>query len=104
MNGAARPPRGGRATCSLAPPMHLRLRHDVHWCESAGRIVFLDIVADRYFCLPSEAKPSFVALAAGTAGPQDNARLGMLTDRGLLEEGQSREAFPQPALVARPCR
>lgn len=85
--------------------MALRLRDNLHWCESAGRIVFLDVAADRYFCLPSQAKPAFVALAAaGKAGPQDAVRLTMLTQPGLLMETGSLELFQQPALVDHPSR
>ena len=84
--------------------MPLRLRDNLHWCESAGRIILLDVTADRYFCVPSQAKPAFLALAAGTAGSYDAASLAVLTQRGLLEESGSREIFPQPALVDRPTR
>jgi hypothetical protein len=84
--------------------MRLRLRHDVHWCESAGRIILLDVTADRYFCLPSEARPAFLALAAGKAGSEDAAALGMLTRRGLLVESASPGPFLQPARVDRPSR
>jgi len=97
---------GGRAT----PDPHLRimplrLRDDLHWCESAGRIVFLDVAADRYFCLPSGATRAFLALAAtGKAAPPEAARLTMLMDRGLLEEQGSLELFARPALVDPPSR
>ena len=84
--------------------MPLRLRHDVHWCESGGRVILLDVTADRYFCVPSEARPAFQALAAGEAGPQDRARLDMLTRRGLLVESASPGPFQQPALVEPPSR
>jgi hypothetical protein len=84
--------------------MPLRLRDNLHWCESTGRIVFLDVAADRYCCLPSQAKAAFLAVAAGTAGPQDAARLNMLTQRGFLVESGSLELFQQPALVDHPSR
>ena len=35
--------------------MPLQLRGNVHWCDSGGRAVFLDVEADRYFCLPAAA-------------------------------------------------
>ena len=105
MNGVARPPaRRARDPQSASPIMPLRLRHNLHWCESAGRIILLDVAADRYFCLPSQAKPAFLALAAGTAEPQDAARLNMLTKRGLLVESGALEPFQQPALVNHPSR
>jgi hypothetical protein len=96
---------GGRATANLCLIMFLRLRDNLHWCESADRIVFLDVAADRYFCLPSQARSAFLALAAaGRARPRDAARLNMLTQRGLLVEGGSLEPFQQPAHVDRPSR
>ena len=82
--------------------MPLQLRDNLHWCESAGRIVFLDVAADRYFCLPSEARPAFLALAAGKAGPQETARLSMLTQRGFLMESRSHGEFQQPAHIDAP--
>lgn len=84
--------------------MPLRLRDDLHWCESAGRIILLDVTADRYFCLPSETRPSFLALATGTTGSVDTAPLSMLTRRGLLVESASPGPFQQPALVEPPSR
>jgi hypothetical protein len=105
LNGAARPPaRRARDPQCRPEIMPLRLRDNLHWCESAGRIVFLDVDADRYFCLPSEVRPAFLALAARQAEPQDTARLGMMTQRGLLVESHSLGEFPQPARIDQPSR
>ena len=84
--------------------MSLRLRDDLHWCECAGRIVFLDVTADRYFCLPARAYASFLALASGQAEQADTERLSMLFDRGFLVRSASRDSFQQPAAIDSPVR
>lgn len=95
---------GGRATHPVSRVMPLRLRDDLHWCESAGRIILLDVASDRYFCLPSDARPAFLALAGGQADPQDVECLAMLTERGLLVENGSPEPLQKPALIEQPSR
>ena len=71
---------------------------------AGGRIILLDVAADRYFCLPSDAKPAFLALAGGQPDPQDVECLAMLTERGLLVENGSPEPLQKPALVEQPSR
>ena len=104
MNGAARPPARRARDTPSAYVMPLQLRDNLHWCESGGRIVFLDVAADRYFCLPSEANDSFLTLAEGKADRHDAERLHILTSRGLLVTGGSLEFFPQPPVVDHPTR
>jgi hypothetical protein len=84
--------------------MALRLRDNLHWCDCAGRIVFLDVATDRYFCLPGEANKAFLALAGGTASPQDIEGLRSLTDRGLLVDGPSQKPLRRPAAIEEPAR
>jgi hypothetical protein len=72
--------------------MSLRLRSDLHWCDCAGRAVFLDVRADRYFCLPQAVNNAFLILAAARGEAADDSRLRMLIERGLLVETTS----PQP--------
>lgn len=84
--------------------MTLQLRDHIHWCECAGRIVFLDIDADRYFCLPPSANPAFVAMAMGQADVPEHERLQMLTDRGFLVSSARPDGFQQPAVIERPAR
>lgn len=79
--------------------MPLRLRSHLHWCECAGRAVFLDVKADRYFCLPKAGNDAFLALAAGDEGRQDRDRLCPLVERGLLvESGSPRPFQPAPSI------
>lgn len=84
--------------------MSLRLRDHLHWCECAGRIVFLDVTADRYFCLPARAYRAFLALAAGFAAQPDDDRLSMLIDCGLLVDSASPDSFQQPVSIESPAR
>lgn len=82
----------------------LRLRDNLHWCECGGRIVFLDVEADRYFGLPAQAHDPFLALAAGAAGSKEIERLSTLTSRALLVEGRNGQPFQQPAAIESPTR
>jgi hypothetical protein len=84
--------------------MSLRLRDHLHWCECEGRIILLDVAADRYFCLPANANAAFLALAAGRAVPPDNRSIEALTERGFLVTSATRESFQQPAAIEKPAR
>ena len=68
--------------------MRFRLRDNLHWCISAGRVIFLDVEADRYFCLPSTAEAAFARLASGDIDPRAAEDLHPLVHRGLLIEDQ----------------
>lgn len=80
--------------------MPFQLRHNVFWCECAGRAVFLDIEADRYFCLPSEANEAFLRLATDDLIPTAAERLQMLVSRGILIEGGASAAIVEPPIIA----
>jgi hypothetical protein len=43
------------------------LERDISFCQSGGRVIFLDLQRDRYFCLGREAEGAFKRLAAGEA-------------------------------------
>jgi hypothetical protein len=79
--------------------MPLQLRDNVYWCDCTGRAVFLDVEADRYFCLPSEANAAFLRLAAGEPEPRDAERLQMLVLRGILIGGDASEAIAPPPII-----
>ena len=81
--------------------MPFRLRDDLHWCNCGGRAVFLDVLADRYFCLPQSANEAFLRLADEKAGPGDVERLQMLIERGMLvEAGAPASIEPPPSIEA----
>ena len=89
---------GGR-TSLQGRAMTFRLRDNLHWCACGGRVIFLDVEADRYFCLPSGAGAAFTRLAAGETEPQDTERLHALITRGLLIEHPASPGLrPAPAL------
>jgi hypothetical protein len=75
------------------------LRDDLHWCDCDGRAVFLDLKADRYFCLPGESNAAFLRLAHDEPQPGDCGRLDLLVRRGLLIESDARTAIQPPASV-----
>ena len=103
MKDAARPPISGRAAPKRKP--HDPSASDgLHWCRCSGRIVFLDVAADRYFCLPSIANDPFMKVASGSADRRDTERLAMLTKGGILADTEGFDPFPQPAAIGVPTR
>lgn len=78
MTGQARGPQAARR----AVPVSLRLREGLSFCLVAGRAVFLDLPADRYFCLAPELESAFQAWVSGKADPDAEADLRA---RRLLE-------------------
>jgi len=65
--------------------MSALLRHGLHFCICSGRSVFLDVRADRYFCLPYHVDEAFQQFIAGECLParaQEN--LEVLYTRGIL--------------------
>lgn len=64
--------------------MPWRLRDNLYWCVSGGRPIFLDVDADRYFCLSPSAAQAFERFSSGHAEPTDLEALGELVDDGLL--------------------
>ena len=65
--------------------MALQLRRNLACCLSGGKTVFLDLEADRYFCLSREADEAFQGLVSGQGATSD-AGLRTLVERGLLVE------------------
>jgi hypothetical protein len=66
--------------------MHFRLPPGVTFCETGGRIIFLDIGRDRYFGLPAAGERAFRRLADGeTLDGEDRAALASLARSGLLD-------------------
>jgi hypothetical protein len=79
--------------------MQLRLKDHVYWCAPAGRVIFLDAEADRYFGLPAAAEEAFLHLAAGREQQQDQSVLAPLIARGMLVEDQKGEGVRPPHTV-----
>lgn len=66
--------------------MAFALRDGVSFCVASGRVIFLDVVADRYFCLRMEAERVFLSLVDEKPGTADAAELKRLVSKGLLIE------------------
>ncbi len=89
--------------------MAYRLRENVHFCIADDRTVFLDVLADRYFCLPFHCDMAFQALLHGEEiGGAAREALSPLTHAGILLPDisapplQVTTAGIRPALDARP--
>lgn len=78
--------------------MGYALRHGVSFCDVGDRLVFLDIVTDRYFMLGEEAEAAFRAIRAGNCefGPVHAA----LKRSNVLVETIS-NGVPEPCALAR---
>ena len=85
---------------SRARLMHLR--SNVHWCDCEGRAVFLDLEADRYFCLSKSANDAFLRLARGRMEPGDGERLEPMIARGVLLDTCADSTIDRPAALERP--
>lgn len=104
MNGVARVRDSAGARATRRGAMPLQLRDNVHWCNSGGRVVFLDVEADRYSCLPAAANNAFIRLATGYPQHGDSERLQMLVARQMLIEVGAPIDFPSPPHVDPPDR
>ena len=82
--------------------MPVQLRDDLHWCDCDGRAVFLDLRADRYFCLPKLANDAFLRLAAQQAEPGDSEKMQFLFQRGLLIETCESASMKTPPTIEAP--
>ncbi|HLZ79582.1 MAG TPA: lasso peptide biosynthesis B2 protein [Sphingomonas sp.] len=77
--------------------MQLALRNGISFCQVGGRTVFLDIVADRYFCLSAVAECSFLRLVEnGGSATHEDACLSNLISRDMLVRSSA-------AFAPRPC-
>jgi hypothetical protein len=65
-------------------------------------VIFLDLAGNRYFALNPALDGPFLRLMSGEAGPCERHRLCSLLPRGLLSEGEGREAGKGTAAVVPP--
>ena len=93
--------RAGPARAPSSPElMPYRLREGLHWCQCAGRIVFLDLLEDRYSCLSQGATEAFLRLGKGQSRPEDSERLRSLIARRMLIETPGAIPWDRPARIA----
>jgi len=80
--------------------MGFALREGVSFCETSGRLVFLDVSSDRYFCLEKEADRALRRLTGGEPlTREDETVLADLVADGLLapaSEGARPQACSPP--------
>ncbi len=81
--------------------MGYRLRDGVSFCETSGRLLFLDVRRDRYFCLTGPTEDAFRRLVRRQAKHGDAAHLaGCISDGLLLPAGDG--MIPEPCVLAMP--
>ncbi|QPI72228.1 lasso peptide biosynthesis B2 protein [Sphingobium sp. Cam5-1] len=90
---SARGSTGSRADLR-ASIMGFSLRDGISFCRVGDRTIFLDILADRYFCLSQAAERSFMDLVESGAQQEDEHLRGLVA-RGLLIPSSS-SAAPHP--------
>lgn len=79
--------------------MGIALRCGVSFCEVSGRLIFLDIVADRYFALEPEAERAFRDVAGGRSPAAADGQLAGLMRRGLLSVAPDGD-LPRPCAAS----
>jgi hypothetical protein len=80
--------------------MEFCLRDGLSFCEVDGRLVFLDIVADRYFCLGRAVENSLrLVIARKKLTPTDEDRLAGLVRHGVLSETNGGGIAPCPPVA-----
>lgn len=63
----------------------LTIRDDLYYCVANQRAVFLDLAANRYFCLPKKSDTAFQELLAGAPEPDaGNEEIDSLIHSGIL--------------------
>ena len=83
--------------------MDLMLRNGLSFCETGGRILFLDVDRDRYFCLAEQSESGFRRLVADEPkSATDDVLLQRLVADGLLVEGPPGERPAACLPVRRP--
>lgn len=82
----------------------LQLRDNIHWCNSGGRAIFLDVESDRYFCLPAATNDLFLSYANGELRETDAQLLAPLVASGILVESSRSGRIRQPPAIDFPER
>jgi hypothetical protein len=79
--------------------MGYALRPGLHYCAIDDHLIFLDVVADRYFGLSDRASADFARLVAGDlSDPSDDAIAGLLDSR-IIEPSAVDLLAPCPDVV-----
>jgi hypothetical protein len=82
----------------------MKVRDGISWCLCSGRVVLLDLAADRYFRMAKDLEPALIAFASGERGPMGEPEQLRLELMGLLEEGTAAVLPPAGTGLAAPAR
>jgi hypothetical protein len=80
--------------------MGLVLRSGISFCDAGGRLLFLDVVADRYFCLADATERAFRSMTDGRDHPDRDALAGLLRSGMLIETADATTPIPFGAVCA----
>lgn len=82
----------GIARRSRAAVSGLALREGISFCLVGEQVIFLDVLADRYFCLSAAVERSFLLLVNGqSVTAAENRHIAGLITRGLLVSSSSKQ-------------
>lgn len=82
--------------------MGYRLADQVTFCSVSGRLVFLDLRRDRYFCLDGPLESAFQALLTLGEAPEDGVE--RLVSAGVIDRARLGAALMAPQLSPPPTR
>ena len=77
-----------RARQPLKMPPSYSLRRGLHWALCGGRVIFLDLLADRYFGLSQALEEAFLRFCSGDLADRWLDGLRPLVERRLLVENE----------------
>lgn len=80
--------------------MNYCLADQVTFCSVSGRLVFLDVRHDRYFCLGDQLEPVFQALLTAGGEPVDGVE--KLVGAGVVDLAKDRPGVIAPSEIALP--
>jgi len=82
--------------------MRYRLREGLHYCVSAGRVIFLDVYLDTYFALPRATDTAFQALCSGSEVTASQwEALQTLVRKELISKSATGAALPSHLALCR---
>ncbi|WP_165357533.1 lasso peptide biosynthesis B2 protein [Sphingosinicella sp. CPCC 101087] len=82
--------------------MYARLRQGLSYGLCGDKVVFLDLAADHYFCLPAGREKAFVALSRLEGGIEWDSSFEPLAAFGVIEPSVQAEGFAPPTSIEVP--
>lgn len=81
--------------------MGYRLRESVSFCTVGETVLFLDLKADRYFCLATRTNRAFLSVIRGQSLPNEDDGLAVLLRKELLIESPG-DSLPTAPILPTP--